>query len=86
MVHEPSRKKQTNKQQQRLVQRKEENWTYLFARFCIKQDPAKLDNLSRVLGYVDAMFVTGGSYVNDYVFVDVVSLRRSGRHSESCGK
>lgn len=44
---------------------------HLFQRLCVKQDPAQLNNLGRVLRDIDAVLVTGGRNVDDHVAVDV---------------
>jgi hypothetical protein len=51
---------------------------YLFTRLGVEQDPTKLNHLSRVLCNVDAVFVTRGSHMDDYIAVNVVrdGLRR----------
>lgn len=47
---------------------------YLIAVLCIQQNPAKLDDLSRVLGDIDSVLVTGGGYMNNDISVQVRSL------------
>jgi len=46
---------------------------YLLAGFGIQQDPPQLDHLCRVLGNVDAMFIAGGSDVDDDVAIQLRS-------------
>lgn len=37
----------------------------------VQQDPAKLNDLGRVLGHIDTMLVAGGGDVDDDVAVDL---------------
>lgn len=50
----------------------------------IEQNPAKLNDLGRVLGDVDAVLIAGGSDVNDNVAVDAELGALLGRHSGGC--
>lgn len=43
---------------------------HLFESVCVQQDPAKLNDLGRVLCNVDTMFIASGSHVNNDVAVD----------------
>jgi hypothetical protein len=51
---------------------------YLFTRLGVEQDPSKLDNLSRILCNIYAMFIACGSHMDDHIAVNVVRdcLRR----------
>lgn len=44
---------------------------YLIATLCIKQDPAKLNYLSRVLGNIHAMFITRCGHMDDHITVEI---------------
>lgn len=44
---------------------------HILAFLCIKQAPAQLNHFSRVLCDVNAVFVTGGSYMDDQVVVQL---------------
>ena len=44
--------------------------SYFITRLRIQQKPTDLNNLCGILGHVDAMFVAGGSYMNDHVAID----------------
>ena len=47
---------------------------HLFARLCVKENPAELDDLCRVFGYVDAVLIAGRGYVDDDVSVEIGGL------------
>ena len=57
---------------------------YLIRRLRVQQDPSKLNDLGRVLGYIDAVLVTCGGYMDDYVAVEVIwrGLRSSSHGSQ----
>lgn len=51
---------------------------YLFARLCVQQDPAKLNDLGGVLGNIYAVLITRRSNVYYDIAVEVRCLRRGG--------
>lgn len=57
---------------------------YLVTGLCLEQNPSQLNDLGRILGDIDAMFVASGRYVNHHVAVKVVgrSLWSSGHFPE----
>ena len=58
---------------------------YLFEVVGVEKDPAKLDELGRVLGNVDAMLIAGSCDVDDHVPVDLERGSLLGGHGEGCG-
>ena len=51
---------------------------YLFAGLCVQQDPAELNDLSRVLGNIYAVFITRRCNVYHDIAVEIRCLRRGG--------
>lgn len=44
---------------------------YLIATLCIKEDPAKLNYFSRVLGNIHAMLITRCGHMDDHITVEI---------------
>ena len=44
---------------------------YLITTLCIKQDPAKLNYFSRVLGNIHAMLITRCGHMDDHITVEI---------------
>jgi hypothetical protein len=42
---------------------------HFFAAFGVEEDPTQLNDLCRILGDVDAVFIAGGCHMNYYVAV-----------------
>lgn len=63
----------------RSGQSQEDGSAHLFECLRVHQDPTNFDNLGRVLGNVDAMFIAGRGHMNDHVAVE------GGRGRRECG-